>query len=59
MKSLIFIVLIGGFFFNSSCTRSSKDYKGYACPMECEGKKIHEKPGQCSVCEMDLEGIEK
>jgi ABC-type uncharacterized transport system auxiliary subunit len=27
----------------------------YACPMECEGAKVYEKPGKCPVCEMDLE----
>lgn len=27
----------------------------YQCPMECEGEKVYDSPGQCPVCEMDLE----
>ena len=55
MKTLFIITLFSGLFMTSSCTNSTKEKAEYACPMECEGKKLHEKPGQCSVCEMDLE----
>jgi len=27
----------------------------YSCPMNCEGGKTYDKPGQCPVCGMDLE----
>lgn len=27
----------------------------YQCPMDCEDGKTYDKPGQCPVCEMDLE----
>ena len=38
----------------ASCS-SAAQKTVYACPMECEGAKVYEKPGQCPVCEMDLE----
>ncbi len=57
MKTLFILTLFTGLFLTNSCSNSSKESTGYKCPMECEGKKIHEKPGQCSVCEMDLEKI--
>jgi hypothetical protein len=30
----------------------------YQCPMKCEGEKTYDKPGQCPVCNMDLEKVE-
>jgi hypothetical protein len=27
----------------------------YQCPMECEGEKVYDSPGQCPICKMDLE----
>lgn len=27
----------------------------YQCPMQCEGDKVYDSPGQCPVCKMDLE----
>ncbi len=57
MKTLFIITLFSGLFITSSCSNSTKEKGKYACPMECEGKKVHDKPGQCSVCEMDLEKI--
>ena len=27
----------------------------YHCPMDCEDGKTYDEPGQCPVCEMDLE----
>jgi hypothetical protein len=31
----------------------------YQCPMECEGEKVYDSPGQCPVCKMDLEEEKK
>ena len=55
MKFVILISFFSALFLSSSCTNSMEKSKGYACPMECEGKKIYEKAVQCPVCEMDLE----
>ena len=30
----------------------------YQCPMQCEGDTAYTTPGQCPVCEMDLEKVE-
>jgi len=30
----------------------------YQCTMKCEGEKMYDKPGQCPVCNMDLEKVE-
>lgn len=30
----------------------------YQCPMKCEGDKMYDKPGQCPVCNMDLQKVE-
>lgn len=29
----------------------------YQCPMQCQGDTAYTTPGQCPVCEMDLEKI--
>jgi len=26
----------------------------YQCPMQCEGEKTYDKPGECPVCKMEL-----
>ena len=54
--------------FESSCgskTSESKTEKTeqmanamYQCPMKCEGEKMYDKPGQCPVCNMDLQKVE-
>lgn len=31
----------------------------YQCPMKCEGEKTYDKPGQCPVCNMDLQVVEE
>ena len=36
-----------------------KSAKGYACPMQCEGDKVYQKPGDCPVCNMHLVPVEK
>lgn len=43
----------------ASCGSKSENISGYSCPMECEGDSIHPGPGSCTVCEMDLEAVEK
>ena len=30
----------------------------YQCPMQCEGEKTYDKPGQCPTCKMDLQAKE-
>ena len=30
----------------------------YQCPMKCEGDKVYNEPGQCPVCNMDLEKVQ-
>jgi hypothetical protein len=57
--------LIG--FTLSSCNSSSNNTKAtesekkvaYQCPMDCESGKTYEKQGKCSVCEMDMDKVEK
>lgn len=31
----------------------------YQCSMKCEGEKTYDKPGQCPVCNMDLQVVEE
>ncbi len=39
-----------------SCGGTTNDNNAYqyACPMKCEGDQVHDEPGQCSVCHMDM-----
>ncbi len=30
----------------------------YQCPMDCEEGKTYDAPGQCPVCEMDLQAVD-
>lgn len=67
MKKIIwsFSIILGFLsFVMSSCDRSSSDGSKskhaeekvlYQCPMDCESGKTYDKPGECPVCEMDLE----
>lgn len=41
----------------NTATEQTENAK-YQCPMKCEGDKTYDKPGQCPVCNMDLEKIE-
>lgn len=36
-----------------------KSAKGYACPMQCEGDKVYQKPGDCPVCNMHLVPVDE
>ncbi|HET6243112.1 MAG: hypothetical protein H0V01_07625 [Bacteroidetes bacterium] len=61
--SLVVIMFIASCGINTSETKSSTETEKietaqYQCPMKCEGKKNYDKPGQCPVCNMDLEKVE-
>jgi hypothetical protein len=48
---------------NSNTSAKKEDAKEihsetYQCPMKCNGI-VYDKPGKCTVCEMDLEKVEK
>lgn len=55
------LLLVATFGFPSCSGESSKSGKAevYQCPMECEGDKTYDAPGQCPVCNMDLTIIEE
>lgn len=65
MKKLVFAVLlvVSSVAF-TSCSGGNKTEKNspteaqeqYQCPMKCT-EEISNKPGKCSVCEMDLEKV--
>ena len=71
MKSkLTFVIVLLAFFSISlSCsnggdkksdkTEQTKEEGKYICPMKCEGEKTYDAPGQCPVCNMDLEKVEE
>ncbi len=48
---------------NTKQTKTEKTVKTaeaeYQCPMHCEGDKTYDKPGNCPVCGMKLEKINK
>ena len=54
---LIATTIVVGFAF-SSCN-SSKKFAAYQCPMNCQTDTAFTSAGKCSVCGMDLEGVEK
>lgn len=54
---LPFLSLLMLLSFNS-CNSASKKYSSYKCPMDCEHK-TYDQAGDCPICEMELEGIEK
>ncbi len=66
MKNLILIVNLLFCFGFADCNNTSEKNKSdkvdekvqYACPMDCEKGKLYDKPGQCSICGMDLEKLE-
>ena len=58
MKKMIVITIFTSLVL-ASCGGKSENIVGYSCPMECEGDSIHPKQETCSVCEMDLEAVEK
>ncbi|WP_347921828.1 SCO family protein [Pontimicrobium sp. SW4] len=59
MKAIKYIGILFIAIFISSCKdNSSNDIASvYQCPMKCEAEKTFDKPGSCSVCNMDLQPI--
>jgi hypothetical protein len=61
MKNRTILFLSLAMFAFASCSDASKSDGAaqtaavYQCPMDCEEGKTYDKPGQCPVCEMDLE----
>lgn len=54
-----FALAIGSFALTSCSGETTETHEHtegmkYACPMGCEGDKVHSEPGSCSVCGMDL-----
>ena len=45
----------GGCNNNESAESEQIAEAAYACPMDCEKGKTYSEPGQCPVCEMDLQ----
>lgn len=39
-----------------SGSTENPDANAYQCPMQCEGDKTYDKPGDCPVCGMELSG---
>ena len=67
MKKITFMIalLLGGTAITTSCSGGDKENTEqnseggiYQCPMKCEGDKTYKEPGQCPVCNMDLEKVE-
>ena len=60
MKVIKYIVILLIPVFLSSCKDNSNNEIAsvYQCPMKCEGDKTFDKPGSCSVCNMDLQPID-
>jgi hypothetical protein len=42
---------------NNEAPKSELVATAYACPMDCEKGKTYSEPGQCPVCEMDLQEL--
>ena len=40
---------------NGNKTKGSSPRGAYFCPMQCEGDKTYDEPGECPVCGMDLQ----
>jgi len=69
MKKLFLILIILSSLLGSlnlvSCSSSvnpakseqSEEKVTYQCSMDCENGKTYDKPGQCPVCNMDLERV--
>lgn len=61
-------LILTSIMFMASCGNNNSENKTekteqtenamYQCPMKCEGEKMYDKPGQCPVCNMDLEKVE-
>jgi hypothetical protein len=70
IKILAATLLIASGMFFASCGNNTSESKNetstteqatnvkYHCPMRCEGDKMYDKPGQCPVCNMNLEKMD-
>lgn len=73
MKKVILSITVVALFVATSCkTETKKDKEPvkteakkemamevYQCPMDCEKGKTYDEKGNCPVCKMDLEKVEK
>lgn len=60
IKLIILFVSISLTIAYSSCKNNEEKKSSiYHCPMDCEGDKNYSMPGNCPVCKMELEEIEK
>ena len=69
-KILTAAILLSSVMFFASCgNKTSESNKAthtneqatnvkYHCPMRCEGDKMYDEPGQCPVCNMNLEKMD-
>lgn len=61
MKKVAYTLFLFVFFASlTSCHTKKKDDLAmieYQCPMKCEGDKIFDGPGVCTVCKMDLQPL--
>lgn len=63
-------LLLASVMFFASCGNNTSESKketstteqatlvNYHCPMRCEGDKMYDEPGQCPVCNMNLEKMD-
>lgn len=57
MVSSSFLILACNNSKTEEKTAKETSAETYQCPMDCENGKTYTKPGQCAVCEMDLEKV--
>ncbi|SOE23769.1 hypothetical protein SAMN06298216_4153 [Spirosomataceae bacterium TFI 002] len=64
MKKIV--MLLGLVFAMVACNTESEETHSheeivaqteFVCPMECEGDKTYDKPGECPVCKMELQEV--
>ena len=58
LKSCAIAAVLLVSFALSSCN-NGKQFAAYQCPMNCQTDTAFTSAGKCSVCGMDLEGVEK
>jgi protein SCO1/2 len=60
-KLMMFSLIAAGFLMSCNQKSETKNQDSttiaatYQCPMDCEKGKTYDKPGKCSVCDMELE----
>jgi protein SCO1/2 len=53
MKKILFPAVIA-LTLIMGCNSTKESQTVYQCPMQCEGEKTYDKPGECPVCKMEL-----